>query len=50
MPVEQISTDLERIVSSDAEVEQLASGLATDTWPAEGLVGVQGSARPGSGL
>ena len=36
MPVEQISTDLERIVSSDAEVEQLASGLATDTWPAEG--------------
>lgn len=36
MPVEQISTDLERIVSSDAEVEQLASGLASDSWPAEG--------------
>lgn len=36
MPIEQISTDLERIVSSDAEVEQLASGLASERWPAEG--------------
>ena len=36
MPVEKISADLERIVSSDAEVEQLVSGLASERWPAEG--------------
>ncbi len=36
MPIERISTDLERIVSSDAEVEQLADGLASERWPAEG--------------
>ncbi|MDA1226474.1 MAG: SMP-30/gluconolactonase/LRE family protein [Chloroflexi bacterium] len=36
MPIEQNSAELERIVSADAEVEQLADGLAADRWPAEG--------------
>jgi gluconolactonase len=38
LPIERISSELDRIVSPDAEVEQLVDGLASDRWPAEGPV------------
>lgn len=36
MPIEQVSSELERIVSTDTEIERLGDGFATDSWPAEG--------------
>ena len=36
MPIEQVSSELERIVSMDAPVEQLADGFGNDNGPAEG--------------
>lgn len=36
MPIEQVSSELGRIVSMDAPVEQLADGFGNDNGPAEG--------------
>ena len=36
MPIDQVSPDMERIVSSDEPIEELASGFGNETGPAEG--------------
>ena len=38
MPIEQVSPELERIVSLDQPIEELASGFGNDNGPAEGPV------------
>ena len=36
MPIEQVSHELERIVSQDQAIEELATGFGNDNGPAEG--------------
>ena len=38
MPVERLAPELDRIVSADAEINQLADGFGGDSGPAEGPV------------
>ena len=38
MPIEKLSSDLDRLVSADQEVEELATGFGDVNGPAEGPV------------
>ena len=44
MPIEQIATELERMVSQDQRIEELGTGYGGDQGPAEGpLCGRKGA-------